>query len=60
MTTTIAIQESTRDLLKFYGHKDETYDEIIKKLVKLADKQKFFDEQKYILENEEFHKVEDL
>ncbi len=33
MTTTIAVKESTRDLLKFYGSHGESYDDIISHLL---------------------------
>jgi len=36
--TTIQINKSTRDELKKHGIKGETYDEIIRRLLELADK----------------------
>lgn len=36
MTTTIAISEEVREQIKEYGHKGETYDEILKRLIDAA------------------------
>jgi hypothetical protein len=52
--TTIQIKTDTRECLKKYGRKDETYDEIIKKLMKAASVKKFYEDMERILENEEF------
>lgn len=52
--TTIQIKIDTRDELKKYGRKDETYDEIIKKLMKAASVKKFYEDMERILESEEF------
>lgn len=35
--STIAVSRSTRDMLKELGHKGETYDEVIVKLVRAKD-----------------------
>ncbi|MFO7837717.1 MAG: hypothetical protein R6V83_13825 [Candidatus Thorarchaeota archaeon] len=53
-TTTISLSEETRDLLKGYGRKGETYDEIIRRLLKIAEQIEFAQEQKRILGKEEF------
>jgi len=60
MATTIQISESTRNMLKSYGYKDDTYDEIINKLMKSADRISFFEEQKNILKSEKFYRAEEL
>ncbi|MFH1588815.1 MAG: hypothetical protein ABIA76_05765 [Candidatus Diapherotrites archaeon] len=60
MATTILVQEKTRDLLKEFGRKDETYDEIIMKLMDATDKRLFFEEQKRILMEEKFSNVDSL
>lgn len=33
MSTTVSIDESTRDLLRFYGFHGESYDDIIRRLL---------------------------
>ena len=60
MATTILVEEKTRDTLKLFGHKDETYDKIINRLMKVAEMQEFFAEQKQVLKKERFFKAEDL
>ena len=52
--TTIQIEKNTREELKKYGRKDETYDDILKKLMKIANIKKFYDEIENILETDEF------
>ncbi len=43
--TTIAIKKETREKLKKFGTKDETYDEIIRKMVKEIDYETFMEVQ---------------
>ena len=54
MITTIPIHKETRDALKKTGRKDETYDDIIRNLLKASEIKKFYDEMERILETEEF------
>jgi len=58
--TTIQVHKNTRDLLKNYGHKGETYDELINRLIKTARKSAFFDDVDRILETEEFVSLDDI
>ncbi len=53
-TTTIPLTKETRDLLKRYGKKGETYDALIRRLLKIAEQVEFARTQKRILEGEEF------
>ncbi len=53
-TTTIPISKEVRDLLKKTGRKDETYDDVIRNLLKASKIKKFYDEMEKILETEEF------
>ncbi len=53
-TTTIPVKKGTRDRLKTLGQKGETYDEIIHKLIEIAEQVDFFSKQKRILEEQEF------
>ncbi len=53
-TTTIPLTKETRDLLKRYGQKGETYDELIRRLLQIAEQVEFARRQKRILEDEEF------
>ncbi|MFH1306773.1 MAG: hypothetical protein ABIH83_03940 [Candidatus Micrarchaeota archaeon] len=60
MQTTIAINSKTKDSLKLYGSKGETYDEVLQKLMEIAKMHGFLQKQKYILENEQFFSTDDL
>jgi hypothetical protein len=53
-TTTIPVTKGTRDRLKTIGQKGETYDEIIHRLIEIAEQVDFFNKQKRILEEEGF------
>ena len=53
-TTTIPLTKETRDLLKRYGQKGETYDELIRRLLEVAEQVEFARRQKRILKEEEF------
>ena len=53
-TTTIPLSKETRDLLKKYGQKGETYDELIRRLLETAEQIEFAKRQKRILAEEEF------
>ena len=53
-TTTIPLTKETRDLLKRYGQQGETYDELIRRLLQVAEQVEFARRQKRILEEEEF------
>ena len=52
--TTIQIEKQTREELKQFGTKDDTYNEILEKMMEMARKQLFFERQRLILKNEEF------
>jgi len=51
-TTTIQIDTETRDILKSLGKKDETYNDIIRKLIEKARYVEFMEENYQILETE--------
>jgi hypothetical protein len=51
-TTTIQLEMGIRDLLQSFGRKGETYNDIIKKLIKRARYVDLMEEQYEILENE--------
>jgi hypothetical protein len=53
-TTTIPLTKETRDLLKQFGQKGETYDELIRRLLQVAQQVEFANRQKRILDDEEF------
>ena len=53
-TTTIPLSKETRDLLKKFGQKGETYDDLIRRLLEIAEQIEFVERQKRILAEEEF------
>ncbi|NWF96916.1 MAG: hypothetical protein HXY34_12310 [Candidatus Thorarchaeota archaeon] len=53
-TTTIPLTKETRDLLKRYGKKGETYDDLIRRLLEIAEQVEFANRQRRILMEEEF------
>lgn len=59
-TTTIPLSKETRDLLKRYGQKGETYDELIRRLLELAEQMEFARRQKRILAEEEFVPIDQV
>ncbi len=59
-TTTIPLSKETRDLLKKYGQKGETYDELIRRLLEMAEQMEFARRQKRILAEEEFVPIDQV
>ncbi len=59
-TTTIPLSKGIRDRLKSIGQKGETYDEIIHRLIEIAEQVDFFNKQKRILEEEEFVPIDEV
>jgi hypothetical protein len=60
MQTTIAIDMNTKERLKQFGTKGQTYQEVIESLMEIAKMHGFLQKQKWILENEEFVPVSGL
>ena len=58
--TTIQIKKETRENIKRYGKKDDTYDKILGRLVEIADRQLFYEKQKRILKEERFFSLEEI
>ena len=52
--TTIRISTGTRNDLKRLGYKDETYEDILRRLIKQARLLTLYDREKRILDSEEF------
>jgi len=50
--TTIQLDPSTRDQLKAVGRKGETYDHIVRRLLKNSEYAEFMEEQYDLLQNE--------
>ena len=58
--TTIPLKKKTRDQLKKFGRKGETYDTVIKKLMSIAEENKFYLREKRILDEEEFVLIDEI
>ena len=58
--TTIQISKETRDELREFGKKGETYEMVIHKLMDAARKVAFFEEIDHILETEEFVPLDEI
>jgi hypothetical protein len=61
MATTIQVDVTTRDELKSIGRKGETYDSVIKRLLRANECASFMDEQYSILNHEKgWRKLRDI
>jgi hypothetical protein len=61
MSTTIQVGTATRDELKSIGHKGETYDSVIRRLLRANEYLSFMEEQYSILKQDKnWRKLEDL
>lgn len=58
--TTIQIARDTRDELRAVGRKNETYDQLIHRLIETARRAEFFDDIDRILETEEFVPLDEI
>ncbi len=58
--TTIRISTETREDLRRFGRKDETYDQLIRRLLEAARKLSFFEELDRIVETEEFVPLDEV
>lgn len=58
--TTIPLKKKTRDQLKKFGRKGETYDTVINKLIMIAEQHEFYISQKRILDEEEFISIDEI
>ncbi|UCD93218.1 MAG: hypothetical protein JSV43_00505 [Methanobacteriota archaeon] len=61
MATTIAVSEGTRDKLKSYGRKGDTYDQIISRLMEIVNRETFLEEvYKRLAEKDQFVPLDEL
>lgn len=58
--TTIQVQKDTREMLRELGHKGETYDQLIRRLMEAARKLRFFQDLDRIVETEEFVPLDEV
>ena len=58
--TTIQISKMTREQLRHLGRKGETYDQVLNRLIEMAQKTSFFKDVDRILDTEEFVPLEEV
>ncbi len=59
--TTIPLERKTREILKRFGRKGETYNDIVKKLIRYMEKQRFMQTQyEKLREKEKFIPLEEI
>ncbi len=59
--TTIPITKEVREMLKSYGLKGETYDNILRRIMKLIDYEEFMERQyKLLQEKEKFVSLDEI
>lgn len=58
--TTLPVKKSTRDRLKTFGVKGESYDAILARLMEVARESEFWDRQVRILKESRFHSIEEV
>lgn len=59
-TTTVAVSQETKEMLRQLGEKGESYDNIINKLIKEASWKKLDERWNRILEEDEFIPLDEL
>ncbi|TLZ53014.1 MAG: hypothetical protein E6K18_01420 [Methanobacteriota archaeon] len=57
--TTLPVKKSTRDRLKTFGVKGESYDAILARLMEVARESEFWDRQVRILKESRFHSIDE-
>ena len=60
MATTISVSDETKEILRSFGEKGETYDEIIRKLIKRSAWKELENRWNDILQKDEFIPLDEL
>ena len=58
--TTLPVKKSTRDRLKTFGVKGESYDAILIRLMEVARESEFWERQVRILKESRFHSIDEV
>jgi hypothetical protein len=58
--TTLPIRKATRDRLRVFGRKGETYDDILRRLMEIAEESAFYERQVTILKESRFHSLSEI
>src|SRR2546428_11675717 len=58
--TTLPVRKATRDKLKTFGGKGESYDGILRRLMEIAEESAFYERQLWILKESRFHPLHEV
>ena len=58
--TTLPVRKATRDRLRGFGRKGETYDDILRRLMEIAEESAFFERQVRILKESRFYSLSEI
>ena len=58
--TTLPVKKATRDRLKTFGVKGESYDAILARLMEVARESEFWERQVRILKESRFHSIDEV
>ncbi len=58
--TTLPVRKATRDRLRTFGKKGESYDEILRRLMEIAEESAFYERQMRILKESRFHSISEV
>lgn len=58
--TTLPVRKTTRERLRSFGKKGESYDEILQRLMEIAEESAFYERQVRILRESRFHSLQEV
>ncbi len=58
--TTLPLNKATREHLKAFGSKGESYDQILRRLMEIAEESGFWERQVQILKGSRFHSLDEV
>ncbi len=58
--TTLPLRKATRDRLRSFGRKGESYDDILRRLMEIAEQNAFYERQVRILKESRFHPLKEI
>ncbi len=58
--TTLPLRKATRDRLRVFGRKGESYDDILRRLMEIAEESAFYERQARILKESRFHSLSEI
>ena len=58
--TTLPVRRATRERLRSFGRKGESYDDILRRLMEIAEESAFYERQVRILKESRFHPLDEV